>query len=158
MKIYCVRHGHAAIMPGPNGHRQLSEQGIEDVSRVARYLAYRDFQVAHILHSHKQRAKQTADILGAHLGLKPEESPLLAPESSIIPLIEHIQKWDEDTLLVGHMPFVSFLLSTLVVGNDEHSLALFAPGTMVCLERYDGNRWIINWLLHPELAPENPVA
>lgn len=156
MKIYCVRHGHAELEADANGERQLSSQGIAEVSKVANYLLYRGVHISHVMHSNKQRAIDTAKILTEKLAgeVQPEETALLLPESPISPLVEQIMNWDDDTLLVGHMPFISLLVSRLVVGNDMCNLVRFTPGTVVCLERYEGTNWIINWIVRPDLVPD----
>ena len=155
MEIYCARHGHAELAPDQQGNRQLTEEGRSELEKLANYLKYRDFQVSHVLHSEKCRTRQTAEILTQQVApeLKLEESSLLSPDTSIDLLLDKIQHWSDNTLLVGHMPFISLLVSQLVAGNTKRDLLCFTPGTMVCLERHEGQRWIINWILRPELVP-----
>jgi hypothetical protein len=38
-----------------------------------------------------------------------------------------------------------------MVGDAEHELVHFSPGSVVCLERDTADRWCIAWLLRPEL-------
>ncbi len=154
MKIYCVRHGHAESNPNAEGQRSLTQQGRDEVTKVANYLSHRGFHVSHVLHSEHQRAIQTAQILAMKIAgeTEPETSPLLGPECSILPLIEQLQDWDDDTMVVGHMPFISFLVSALVVGDENYNLVRFMPATVVCLERYESQRWIINWIVRPDLV------
>lgn len=156
MKIYCARHGHAEMTPDQNGNRRLTEQGEREMTKVAEYLAYRDFHVSHVMHSEKYRTKQTAEILAQKIAkdVIPEESPLLSPDADIAPLIGELQHWNDNTLLVGHMPFISFLISALVTGKESVELVRFSPGTMVCVERLEGKRWIIDWILRPDLVPD----
>lgn len=158
MKIYCVRHGHAELTPDKNGDRPLTARGRQEIERIANYLASRDFHVSHVMHSEKCRARQTAEILAQKIAADTsiQESLLLSPDASIEPLLEELQHWDDHTLLVGHMPCISFLVSKLVVGSDKHDLVCFTPGTVVCLERLEGRRWIISWILRAELITDNP--
>lgn len=156
MKIYCVRHGHAETIPDASGERPLTEQGVAEVSKVAGYLAFRGFHVSHVLQSNILRAKQTAQILAEKIAADttPNISDLLAPESSILPIYEAVQEWADDTMLVGHMPFLSLLVSALVVGDENYNLVRFTPGTVVCLERYEDKHWIINWVVRPDLVDD----
>jgi phosphohistidine phosphatase len=157
MKLYCVRHGHAALTPDHQGERPLTEQGLIEVGRVASYLAMRGMHVSHVMHSNKQRAVRTAQMLAAKISTAQhlEETDLLAPSCSVDALVEQVQTWNDDTMLVGHMPYMSQLISALVVGDDAFNIVRFTPGTIVCVERYEGAHWILNWVLRPDLLPDD---
>lgn len=156
MKIYCVRHGHAEPLPDATGDRPLTEEGVEELKKVANYLALRGFHVSHVLHSEKLRAKHTAAILANKIATntQPEQTSLLSPDHSIDELVDKIRGWHDDTLLVGHMPNISTLVSQLVTGDPHQDLVLYTPGTIVCLERNQSQHWIISWILRPSLVPE----
>lgn len=160
MKIYCVRHGHAELTPDASGERPLTPEGIQELKKVANYLAFRGFHVSHVMHSEKLRAKQTAEILAKRVATatKPEESLLLSPDALISTLADLIRDWHDDTLLVGHMPNIALLVSLLVIGDESQDLVLFTPGTIVCLERYENQHWIIDWIVRPELVPDRFVS
>ncbi len=156
MKLYCVRHAEA-MQPDVDPQRGLTPKGRADVTKIAQYLGYRGVHVAHIFHSAKLRARQTAEILAANIntGQISENDALLGEQNSVEPMLEMIGTWSEDTLLVGHLPSMSKLVSALVVGNEEqYPIVNFPPGTVVCLEYYEHHRWIINWLLRPNIVPE----
>lgn len=157
MKLYCVRHGEAEKLPNAEGEYPLTPFGEEAVSKVATYLAHRGVHVVHVMHSGKLRAKQTADIFvkalsggHAHATL----CPSLHPESTVIDLVEDIRTWHDDTLLVGHMPFMSQLVSALLLADEGSDLVRFPPGTVVCLDRFEHQRWILDWVLRPDLVPD----
>lgn len=156
MKIYCVRHGHAEPLPDETGDRPLTEEGVEELKKVANYLASRGFHVSHVLHSEKQRARHTAELLAQKIAAHtlPEQTYLLSPDHTIDELVAKIAGWHDDTLLVGHMPNISTLVSALVTGDASQDLVLFTPGTIVCLERNQNFHWIISWILRPSLVPE----
>lgn len=154
MKLYCIRHGHAEQLPNKNGERPLTRQGIKEINRVAAYLAHQDIRAVHVMHSGKLRAQQSAIILAKAM-LKDQlvkVCELLRLNHQTAPLIDRIQEWHDDTLLVGHMPFMSQLVSALILGNDYPDILCFQPATVVCLERFE-NRWILNWILCPDLVP-----
>lgn len=55
-------------------------------------------------------------------------------------------------MLVGHMPFVSKLVSRLVTGKEEPAILTFSPGTLAALETDPGKTsWTIGFLWPPEL-------
>lgn len=158
MKLYCVRHGRAAQLPDHTGERPLTQEGINDVSKVAAYLKHRAawVHVVRLMHSGKLRAQQSAEILAAAVADGQtiiEVCALLGSNHSTIPLINLIQEWHDDTILVGHMPFMSQLVSTLILGKDSYDILRFPPSTVVCLERIEHRRWMLNWVVCPDLVP-----
>lgn len=153
MKLYCARHGHAESTPNDQGERPLTAEGVEEVAKVASYLEYRGVHVSHVMHSGKLRAQQTAEIFGNAVakGHAPEVFDLLESDRSVDPLVNKVQGWSDDTLLVGHMPFMPQLVSKLILDDSGYEILRFPPATIVCLERYEHYRWILNWVLQPEL-------
>jgi phosphohistidine phosphatase len=77
----------------------------------------------------------------------------LEPNDPVQPLAEQAAAWAEDTLLVGHLPFLARIVARLLVGNAEAELVAFRPGSAVCLERGGQGRWQLVWMLRPELMP-----
>lgn len=154
MKLYCVRHGLAELVPDANGERPLTEEGVAEVNKITNYMAHLGLHVSHVIHSGALRAVQTAKILVEKIAVdtEAEELKLLLPEEPVYPFIELLSTWHDDTLLVGHMPFVSQLVSVLVANNENLNIVRFTPATVVCLERYENDKWIINWILHPDLV------
>ena len=112
--------------------------------------------MAHVMHSGKLRAKQTAEIMAKAIanGQMIEECRLLRSEHPVAPIIELIQHWNDDTMLVGHMPFMSQLVGALVIGDESHDLVRFPTSTVVCLDRYEHQRWILDWVVRPDLVPD----
>ena len=155
MKLYCVRHGHAERLPDESGERPLTQEGVEEINRVAAYLAHQDVHAVHVMHSGKLRAQQSAVILAEAVAKDQlvEVCELLGSNRLTAPLIDQIQRWHDDTLLVGHMPLMSQLVSALILGNDYTDILRFPPATVVCLERFE-NRWILNWVLRPDLVSD----
>ena len=54
-------------------------------------------------------------------------------------------------LVVGHLPFMAKLVSHLLVEDENRLTTAYQPGTVVCLERVDDDRWQIDWMIRPEL-------
>lgn len=153
MKLYLVQHGDA-LPKGVDPQRPLSDKGRGDVENVAACLARAGVRAGAVLHSGKKRAEQTAERLAAAIGERPRcetisgISPLDAPG----PFAQTVGEWTEDTMVVGHQPFMGKLVSRLVVEDEAASTVAFQPGTVVCLERGDENDWSIAWMIRPELA------
>ena len=154
MKLYLVQHGHA-VAKDVDPERPLSEQGRIDVSHVAAFLSLSGVRVSSVCHSGKKRAEQTAKLFAASM---PGDIPLTRL-SGIDPLdptekfAQTVHGWTEDSMVVGHLPFMEKLVARLAVGNEEASAVAFQPGTVVCLERGEQDDWRIAGMIRPELIP-----
>lgn len=151
MKLYLVQHGDA-VDKDTNPERPLSEQGKADVNRLSVFLRKNNIQVERVMHSGKLRAAQTVERLlnSVSTGVDAETSVLLAPNASVEAFTELSFMWSEDTLLVGHLPFLAKLISQLCFQNNTVSIVEFKPGTCVCLERNEANLWHLTWMVRPE--------
>lgn len=152
MRIYLAQHGLAApkeIDP----ERPLSGQGENDVRRLAEFLGQAGLQVGRVLHSGKLRAEQTALLLTETLSAAgpPEGRPGLNPNDPVEPLANELEIWSEDTLLVGHLPYLGRLASLLLASDANRPVLAFQPGSMACLERDEGGRWTLAWMVRPEI-------
>jgi phosphohistidine phosphatase len=152
MQLYLVQHGEA-LPAEVDPERPLSVAGEADVGCIAAFLAGSGVRVARILHSGKRRAEETAEALAAALapGNAPVSRSGLNPNDSTESLALELAEWQEDTMLVGHLPFMARLASRLVVGREDAGLVAFEPGSVVCLQRIDEHGWTIAWMLRPGL-------
>jgi phosphohistidine phosphatase len=154
MRVYLVQHG-AAVPKDEDPERPLSASGREDVKRMASFLARSRVSVARVIHSGKRRAMETALLLSGVLGpgsVVEEAADCLQPDDPTDRLAEAIEKWTEDILVVGHMPFMGRMVARLVAGDEDEPVVNFKPGTVVCLERGEnGSGWAIAWVVRPEL-------
>ncbi len=152
MRFYLVQHGDA-VPKEVNPDRPLSEQGIKDVMRVASFLKKAGVRVSRILHSGKLRAEGTAELLATAIGpeVKVEAAPGLDPLYPPEGLAQKAAEWDEDTMVVGHLPFMAKLASRLLTGGKTQGAVGFTPGTVVCFERREAWEWILVWMVRPEL-------
>ncbi len=152
MKLYLLQHGEA-LAKDVDPDRPLSEQGQTDVAHLAALLATIGAQVERVLHSGKTRARQSAEVLGRAMlkrGLAEAVSGI-APNDPTGPFTQAIATWREDTLVVGHLPFLARLVSRLLLNAEEPALVDYQPGSMVCLERDAEGSWRLAWMLRPEL-------
>jgi phosphohistidine phosphatase len=152
MKLYLVRHGQA-LPERVDPQRSLSEPGEEGVRCVAAFLAPLGLRVGRVLHSGKRRAQQTAELLADAIGAARNIEPVpgLKPMDDVEPFAYAVNGWSEDTMVVGHLPFLEKLLSRLVTGNQDCPAVLFLPGTIACLGSDEDGTWSIMWVIGPEL-------
>ena len=152
MKLFLVQHGEAHAK-SVHPDRSLTDRGIEDIDRLADFLDKAGVRIERVIHSGKLRALQTATRLADVIapGVEPEASGLLNPNDNPKTFDWQSESWDMDTLIVGHLPFMARLVSHLVTGDENRSVAAYRPGSVVCLERDDDARWLINWMIRPEL-------
>jgi phosphohistidine phosphatase len=150
MKLYLIQHGEA-VSKETDPDRPLSDKGRHDVERLAAFLARQRVTAMRVFHSTKARARQTAGLLTEWAIGRHVDRVDLEPETPVAPLAEEVAQWDEDTALVGHLPFLSRLASRLVCGSEDAEVAAFEPGAALCLERGTEGRWWIVWMVRPEL-------
>ncbi len=142
MRLYLCRHGEAEP-DGPDSRRRLSEKGRGDVARVGEHLGERGVRVSRVVHSGIARARQTAQLLAKRMApeVKPEAMEGLRPEDPADPVANRIDDFPEDTLVVGHQPFMGLLAARLLGKGERRHAVLFSPGTIACLERDRRGGW-----------------
>jgi phosphohistidine phosphatase len=152
MKLYLVQHG-AALAKEDDPSRPLSEAGRQDVQAVAEFLKGAGTRVERVWHSGKSRAEQTANLLAKAVlpRGKIEKVGGIDPNDDVAGFVSDADVWEQDILVVGHLPFLSRLVARLVAGDPEHELVEFHPGSVVCLERRDVDRWMLLWMIRPDL-------
>ncbi len=157
MKLYLAQHG-LALSKEEDPQRALSATGREQVECLARMLGQAGVRVQRVWHSGKPRAEQTASCLARRVMPrgKVEQIAGLAPNDPVTEFIADADVWQEDTLVVGHLPFMSRLASLLLLHDAQTGLVSFTPGSVLCLERIDRDHWVLDWMLRPDLcAPGN---
>jgi phosphohistidine phosphatase len=152
MKLYLVQHG-AALAKEDDPSRPLSEAGRQDVQAVAEFLKGAGTRVERVWHSGKSRAEQTAQLLAKAIlpRGKIEKVGGIGPNDDVAGFVSDADVWEQDILVVGHLPFLSRLVAWLVAGDPEHEVVAFLPGSVTCLERCDIDRWMLLWMLRPDL-------
>lgn len=152
MKLYLVQHGEAHSKT-EDAERPLTKKGQRDVKALAKFLSLAAIKPDKIIHSGKLRAKQSAEILSNKIApeLTPESVGIINPDDDPKAFIWQDESWDHDTLVVGHMPFMSKLVSILVTETEAYKVVNFLPGSIVCVIRDEHQKWQIEWMLRPEL-------
>jgi phosphohistidine phosphatase len=154
MQLVLVQHGEA-LAETVDPARPLTKPGREDVERLAAFLQQVGLRVARVVHSGKLRASDSAAILIPAVGMDATVEVMkkgLSPKDSPVYLSEAANTWQEDTLIVGHQPFMSRLTSRLVLGAEQPLIVDFTPGAALCLARRAvTGAWFIAWMVPPEL-------
>jgi phosphohistidine phosphatase len=150
MRLYLFQHGES-LEKEEDAHRALSEAGVADVERMAAFLARAGVKASRVLHSGKTRARQTAEIVAQSM-TDTTLHPLFGidPLDDVLPIADIVEDWNEDTAIVGHLPFMARLVSYLTVGDPKSEITAYEPGSVVCLERGE-HGWEIEWMLRPSL-------
>ncbi|MFQ5970896.1 MAG: phosphohistidine phosphatase SixA [Alphaproteobacteria bacterium] len=152
--MYLMRHGDA-VTSDVDPARPLSEAGRQEVRRLAEFLDAAGMRVRRVVHSGKLRAEQTAELVAAAVapGIPLETDARLGPNDPVEPWAREASVWDQDTLIVGHLPFMGRLAGRLLTGREGPGIATFQSAGIACLERGAGGQWSLAWMLGPELLP-----
>ncbi|MHC4501070.1 MAG: SixA phosphatase family protein [Planctomycetota bacterium] len=130
MRLYLVQHAKAAVKE-VDPERSLTEQGRQEIKKVAAFVKPLNLRVDCLWHSGKTRAAQTAEVLAEAIKVK------------------------EDTTahdgLGPNLPFLSKLASSLSTGDESANIVAFRNGGVVCLRRGEDSRWQVDWVVTPEL-------
>jgi len=156
MKLYLVQHGEA-VPKAEDPERPLTGQGRRDVRAVATLLQSAGVRVERVWHSGKTRAGQTAKLLAAAVlprGRKPQAIDGIGPNAPVAEFCIDADVWEEDTLVVGHLPFMARLVALLTTGDSERDIVAYSPGSVACLERADAGHWVLLWMVRPDILPE----
>lgn len=152
MKLYLAQHGEAEASE-VDPERPLSERGRGEVQAMAALLAASGVQVERVWHSGKLRAQQTALILAGKLLAAGKAEPIdgIRPNDPVEAFVADADVWEQDTLIVGHLPFMSRLVSLLVRGDAQREIVDYRPGSVACLERGAADAWVLAWMIRPDL-------
>jgi len=152
MRIYLMQHGKP-VSKEEDPDKPLSEQGRDDIERVAQFLKRCDVTIDEIFHSGKTRARQTAEIMMSKLnpGETPKEKSGLSPLDDVKEIAREINERDKDLLIAGHLPHLGKLVSLMVAGSDSVPIVGFQQGGVACLEKGKGDEWSIAWMLVPQI-------
>jgi phosphohistidine phosphatase len=153
MFLYLVQHGEAK-REEDDPQRGLTDKGFKDVARTALYAQELGLNVSVIHHSGKTRARQTAQVLADYLkpGKGMSQADNLAPMDDPGEWAGRIAEMREDLMLVGHLPYMAMLAGLLLCGDKEKAPIDFKMGGIVCLKRFDDNRWAVEWMIVPEMV------
>lgn len=118
MELFIVRHAHASLctIDETDRGRILSDEGLSQAVKVAKYLDLLDVRSDLILTSPFRRAVETAHLIAEfNNGIEIKEETWLSPgmnASTAITALQHYQAMSS-LILVGHQPDLSELISSL---------------------------------------------
>jgi phosphohistidine phosphatase len=159
MNLFFLRHGKAhARSPQwrPDSKRPLTREGEEAMLEVAKGIKTLGVSFDVILTSPYVRALRTAEILAdVYESQKLFETANLTPDASAKDIIEEInQNFSAagEIVLVGHEPFMTGLISTLLTGGKATIMELKKAGfCKLTIEKLAlGKCACLNWLLTPK--------
>ena len=152
MKLYLVRHGEAAS-ESIDPTRPLSGEGKSAVGKLAKFLKRAGIRVNTFYCSSKKRAEQTALILKETLN---PDGKLITkdnflPDDSTDELVYELSGERVDVMIIGHLPYLSKLVSRLVMGNEDKAIVEFPTSSVIILERDQERNWYIMAMVTPDL-------
>lgn len=161
MDLFLLRHA-IAEQRDPTKYpddalRPLTEKGIKRMRRVAEGFLAAGLTFDVIYTSPYTRARQTADIVADVFGLRKvlRETDMLAVDGDPEALIADLKKVDATSiLLVGHEPYLSELISHLLVGDASLDVTMKKGGLCkltVGMLKY-GKCATLDWLIPPSLS------
>jgi phosphohistidine phosphatase len=153
MSLYLVQHGKS-LAKSVDPDQGLSEEGVAETKRIADVAQGYGVKVEQIKHSGKTRARKTAEIFASALnpGGGTEEVSGLKPLDDVAAFTAVIRP-DDDTMLVGHLPFMERLTAYLITGSADRPVFKFQNSGIVCLDKDpDTGSWLIVWTLMPKIG------
>jgi phosphohistidine phosphatase len=149
MHVYLIQHAQSRSA-SEDPERHLTNRGIEDIERTGKFFDLLSPHVAHIWHSGKLRAEQTArivaNIIRADNRVTPHEG--LDPNDDPHHVAGEITELEQDVVIVGHMPYLSRLAGLLVANDAEWEVIQFQNAGIVCLSD-DEDHWLVEWVVTP---------
>ena len=152
MKLYFVQHAKAASKEA-NPERPLTEEGLQDIQKIAALIKPLNLCVDYLWHSGKKRAIQTADVLAEVIRINKGKTARdgLDPNDDVTALKNDLSSTRENIMIVGHLPFLSKLASLLLAGSESANTVAFKNAGIVALACCEKNQWQLEWMIIPEL-------
>jgi phosphohistidine phosphatase len=154
MKCYLLRHGLAADperWEGRDADRPLTREGKERMAREAETIAALSLDLNALVTSPLLRAKQTAEIVAAELGMQVESDARLGIGFDVRALHEILAQRREASaiLLVGHEPGMSLTIGAAIGG----ARVILKKGGLACVEFNDVENLYgeLLWLVPPKI-------
>jgi phosphohistidine phosphatase len=152
--VVLVRHGDA-LTEEQDPRRPLSDTGREHVQKVSDLVVNLALEIEEVRHSGKERARQTAEIFAARIGVgsdRVREAKGLKPKDDVRPVAEELEREGSSVALVGHLPFLASLASRLLSGDEDRVRCHFGDGGCLVVVREDKG-WRLEDLVNHDLFP-----
>lgn len=153
MRFYLLRHGIAADGT-PDEERELTKEGVSNTRLTAQRLKQMGVRVDRLYSSPLLRARQTAEIVGAALGVNVEVRDEVGPGFSIHSVETLMRDLDrEDSVMfVGHEPDFSTTITSLVGGRVVMKKGGLARVDIISEQPLLGE---LVWLIAPKIFEES---
>jgi phosphohistidine phosphatase len=155
-RVHLVRHAHAGDAlrwDGPDAARSLTRKGRRQAAALGAFLAAAGVRPGRIITSPKVRARETADIVGAALGLEPVLDDRLADACDLRELDALVAAaGTRDVMIVGHDPYLSALLAELI-GSSSQPMPKGAIATIDIERPLGPAQGTLRWFVPPRLLP-----
>ena len=124
MNIYFLRHADAEDYAPTDFDRKLTLKGLDQANRVGKFCVSRSITPTAILSSPLVRARETAEIVGGHLGIKPILQDWIACGMRPSTLFEKLiaRGKSESLMIVGHEPDLGLAIANFLGLEDSTSL------------------------------------
>ena len=151
MNLLLIQHGEA-VAKEDDPNRPLTEIGELDAMRLGAFLRGK-VKPVRLCHSGKLRAQQTLEHLASAIapGVPVAAIEGINPKDEVEPFAQLLNDWQEDSLIVGHLPFMAKLAARLLTGSEEGMVTAYRPGTVLSLRSTEKGRWELEWMIRPEL-------
>lgn len=158
-ELYILRHGIAVphgTLNVPDDDRPLTPKGEERMKEIGRGLARLDVKPDRIITSPLPRARRTAQIVAAELGMTDhlETSTVLAADSDAQAVADWLRgRTEQRLMIVGHNPTLSDLVSFLLLGEIGQLAFELKKGAIAALSTspYSAHRFQLDWAAPPAL-------
>lgn len=152
MNIFVMRHGQAAPEASSDALRPLTEQGKEEVSLMARWLAPQVKQFDLVLVSPYVRAQQTwqqvaKDIPARQIETCAELTPNCDADLTASLILAYAESHPKgNVLVISHMPMVGYLVESLCQGMMA---PIFVTSGIANITLNSGIGGMLSWLEGP---------
>jgi len=153
MNIYLVRHGNA-LSNEVDPQRPLSEKGKTQVKIISDFMKKSGITVATIMHSGKKRAEETAEQIASRIGFSypVQKKEGLSPNDPVDEIVSELKNTSLNIMIVGHLPFMSYLASQLLAGEGLLPFVDFEEASVLCLnKRGTSDKFTLEWSVNPQI-------
>ena len=156
MQLALIRHGECEASAATDEERGLTPAGHADVAKVADLLRRQKLVAPQVIFSSPmKRALQTAELFNTSWGLEIQKADWLQPLVEPSTVLEQLRNRSEDHLiLVGHLPNLGLLLSTLLWGLPAREVALpRGAAALLDVEAWEPGAAKLGLFIKPEEIP-----
>lgn len=137
MIVYFLRHADAEDFAYNDFDRKLTAKGIDQAERMGKFCAARGIMPDIIISSPYLRARETAEIVGRHIGVQPVLHEWIGcgmrPETFFGKLIGF--KRSQSVMVVGHEPDLGYTI-TQFLGLNDASVFNIRKATLTAIEAF----------------------